>query len=93
MNIFDSLQNYGGKWNVVASRAFTPEEQVAVKSASVVASDYGKSVCFLMVSGGNTYIPLSNTSNLEVGDPVDIKSAKLLTLHKDGDKDINRVEA
>lgn len=93
MNIFDSLQNYGGKWNVVASRAFAPEEQAAVKSASVVVSDYGKSVCFLMVAGGNTYIPLSNTSNLEVGDPVDIKSAKLLTLHRDGNKDINRVEA
>ena len=92
MNIFAGLQVYGGSWNVVGSRSFSPEEVAAVKSAQVVASEYGNSVCFFMVSGGQTYIPLSNTSSLTVGDSVDISKAKLLTLHRDGSDDITRVE-
>lgn len=93
MSIFDSLQTYGGKWNVVNSRSFDAEEVAAVKSASVVASQFGKSVCFFMKSGTTHYIPLSNTSSKEVGDAVDISTAKLLTLHREGNDDINRVEA
>ena len=90
--IFSGLQVYGGSWNVVNSRAFDQEEIAAVKSASVVTSEYGKSVCFIMHSGGQTYIPLSNDSNLEVGDAVDISKAQILTLHRDGNDDINRIQ-
>lgn len=92
MNIFDSLRNYAGNWNVVNSRPFTEEEINAVKSAEVVASQYGNSVCFFMKAGGQTYIPLSNQSTLAIGDSVDMKSAKLLKLHRDGSDDIMRVE-
>ena len=76
-----------------ASRAFTAEEQAAVESATVVASQYGNSVCFMMVNGGQTFIPLSSTSTLGVGDKVDLSTAKLLTLEKSGEADIYRVEA
>lgn len=93
MNIFSSLRVYAGKWNLKNSRAFTAEEQGAVRSATVVASQYGNSVCFMMVSGGQTFIPLSQDSHLGVGDKVDLSSAKLLTLGKDGEADIYRVEA
>ena len=93
MNIFAGLQVYGGNWNVVASRNFDAEEIAAVKKAEVVASEYGNSVCFFMKSGGQTYIPLSNNSSLAIGDTVDLSSAKLLTLHRDGSADINRVDA
>ena len=93
MNIFAGLQVYGGSWNVTASRSFEAEEIAAVKSASVVSSEYGKSVCFLMKSGGQTYIPLSNQSSLNVGDEVDLSKAKVLTLHRDGSEDINRIDA
>ena len=93
VNIFSGLQVYGGNWNVVASRAFDSEEINAVKTASVVSSEFGKSVCFIMKSGGQTYIPLSNTSTLNVGDSVDLNTAKVLTLHRDGQEDINRIEA
>jgi len=93
MNIFQSLQVYGGSWNVTASRDFDAEEIAAVDRAEVVASEYGNSVCFFMKSGGQTYIPLSNTSNLSVGDKVDLTKAQLLTLHRDGSADINRVKA
>jgi hypothetical protein len=92
MNIFAGLNVYGGSWNVVNSRNFDAEEQALVSRAEVVASNYGNSVCFFMKSGGQTYIPLSNTSSLTVGDSVDISKAKLLTLHRDGSDDINRIE-
>jgi hypothetical protein len=93
MNIFDGLNVYGGKWNVVNSRSFAPEEAALVKNAEVVSSDYGKSVCFFMVGGGQTYIPLSNQSTLGVGDSVDLSKAKVLTLHRDGSDNITRIEA
>ena len=92
-NIFSSLRVYAGKWNLKSSRAFSPEEVAAVASAVVVASQYGNSVCFTMVGGGQTFIPLSQNSAKAVGDSIDLTSAKLLTLEKSGEVDIFRVEA
>ena len=93
MNIFAGLQVYGGSWNVVNSRGFEAEEIAAVNKAEVVSSEYGNSVCFFMKGGGQTYIPLSNQSNLGVGDSVDLSKAKILTLHRDGNDDITRIDA
>ena len=93
MNIFDGLQVYGGKWNVTSERNFDAEEIAAVKKAEVVASEYGNSVCFFMHGGGQTYIPLSNQSSLGIGDSVDLTKAKILTLHRDGNDDITRIDA
>ena len=92
-NIFSSLRVYAGKWNLKSSRAFSPEEVAAVSSAVVVASQYGNSVCFTMVGGGQTFIPLSQNSAKAVGDSIDLASAKLLTLGKTGESDIFRIEA
>ena len=93
MNIFSGLQVYGGSWNVVEdkTRGFNAEEVALIERAEVVPSEYGNSVCFFMKSGGQSYIPLSRDSTLGVGDSVDIKKAKLLTLHRDGSEDITRV--
>ena len=93
MNIFQNLRVYAGKWQVKASRAFSSEEVDAVERASVVDSQYGSSVCFFMKSGGQTFIPLSTNSSLALGDDVDLTKAKLLTLSREGDADIYRVEA
>lgn len=93
MNVFSSLRVYAGKWAVKASRAFSKEEIDAVDNASVVDSQYGMSVCFFMKGGGQTFIPLSNTSSLNVGDSVNLATAKLLTLGREGESDILRVEA
>ena len=93
MNIFSSLRVYAGKWVQTAARSFTADEIGAVASAHVVDSQYGTSVCFHMKSGGQTFIPLSTNSSLAVGDDVDLSSAKLLTLSREGDADIYRVEA
>lgn len=92
-SIFSSLKVYAGKWNLKSSRAFSPEEVAAVSSAIVVASQYGNSVCFTMVSGGVTFVPLSSNSAKAVGESIDLKTAKLLTLEKSGEPDIFRVEA
>ena len=92
-NIFSTLRVYAGKWNLKSSRAFSPEEVAAVSSAVVVASQYGNSVCFTMVGGGQTFIPLSQNSAKAVGDSIDLTSAKLLTLEKAGESDIFRIEA
>ncbi len=93
MNIFSSLRVYAGKWAVKATRAFSQEEIDAVDTASVVDSQYGMSVCFFMKGGGQSFIPLSNTSSLNVGDTVNLATAKLLTLGREGEADILRVEA
>jgi hypothetical protein len=92
MSIFSGLHVYGGSWSVKASRDFSAEEISAVKSAQVVSSEYGNSVCFFMKSGGQTYIPLSNQSTLSVGDTVDLTKAKILTLERDGSDDITRID-
>ena len=92
MNVFAGLDVYGGNWNVVDSRSFEQEEISQVTKAEVVSSDYGKSVCFFMTGGGQTYIPMSRDSTLSVGDSVDLSKAKILTLHRDGNDDITRIE-
>lgn len=91
MNIFSTLRTYAGKWSVKSSRVFTQEEIQAVESAIVVPSQYGNSVCFMMVGGGQTYIPLANDATVGVGESIDLTKAKLLTLEKGGESDINRV--
>lgn len=93
MNIFESIQMYAGKWSVVDSREFSEEEKSMVAHTEVVPSQYGLSVCFFMKNGRQGYIPLSNTSSLKVGDSVDLNAAKLLTLSRPGDANIQRVEA
>lgn len=92
MNIFSALRVYAGKWNVKESRSFTSDEIAAVQSATVVDSQYGQSVCFLMVSGGQTYIPLDQNSSKATGDTIDLSKAELLTLSKQGEADIYRVK-
>lgn len=91
MNIFSALRVYAGKWNVKESRSFTSDEIAAVQSATVVDSQYGQSVCFMMVGGGMSYIPLDQNSSKSTGDAVDLTKARLLTLSKQGEADIYRV--
>lgn len=93
MNIFNSLRQYAGKWSVKNTRDFTSEEINAVKEAVVVPSSFGLSVCFFLKAGGQSYIPLSSTSSKGSGEIIDMNSAKLVTLCKEGESDIFRVEA
>ena len=78
-------------WRVKETRPFSPNEIAAVARAEVVPSQYGNSVCFFMNGGGQTYIPLLNYSSLTIGDSVDLKTAKIVTLCREGKDDIYRV--
>lgn len=91
MNIFNALRVYAGKWSEKDSRQFAPEEIQAVDRAEVVESQYGLSVCFFMVEGGQTYIPLDQNSSLGIGAQVDLTKAQLVTLQRPGEDDIYRV--
>lgn len=91
MNLFSSIKAYGGKWAEKASRKFSAEEIALVTKAQVVESQYGNSACFFMANGTTTYVPMSNDAKSEVGDIIDLKEAEIVTLEKDGEKDIQRI--
>lgn len=83
-NIFEGRKVYADGYHEVESRVFNEQEIAAVVSATVVPSKYGTSCCFLMVGGGKSYIPMSRDSKLCVGDKVDLTTAKIIHLHRDG---------
>ena len=93
-NVFGgSLQVYGENWQKVNERAFNADEIASVRSNSVVNSQYGKSVCFFLKGGGQSYIPVSKQgADPALGSSIDLTTAKLVTLHREGDGDILRVE-
>lgn len=93
MNIFNALRIYAGKWSEKEVRNFTQDEVAAVEQARVVESQYGFSVCFMMKSGGMTYVPLDQNSSLGIDAVVDLTKAQLVTLQRPGEDDIYRVRA
>lgn len=80
-------------WKVVNSRSFNQSEIAAIRSNTVVPSQYGISVCFFLKGGGQSYIPVSQMGKQpELGSSIDMSTAKLVTLHREGDSNIVRVE-
>ena len=93
MGILNSLRLYRGKWEESGRSAFSAEDINEVASATVVASDFGHSVCFMLKSGGMKFMPVSNTSKpTQVGDKVNLETATVVTLSREGDADIQRIE-
>ena len=91
MNLFSNLKVYGGKWSEKSSRKLSQEELALVDKAQVVESEYGSSCCFFMKNGTTMYVPMSQDAKSEVGDMVDLSSAEIVTLEKQGEKDIQRI--
>lgn len=91
MYIFSALRVYAGKWSEKETRNFSSEEVAAVEKAEVVESQYGFSVCFFMVGGGQSYIPLDQNSSAAIGEQIDLTKASLVTLSRPGEDDIYRV--
>lgn len=93
MNIFSGLK-YWTPWSVVDKRNLTQEEKESVKSAEIVESDFGMSVCFTLINGETSEVPLSTNSNSKahIGDIVDVNSISIITLHNDYDEEIHRIE-
>ena len=90
MNIFDSIKKYANPWQLVEEVSFNEEELASISSAHVVSGDYGNSVCFLMVGGGQCYIPLDSVTTVGVGESVDPKKCIIRKLERDGEV-INRI--
>lgn len=91
MNLFSNLKVYGGKWSEKSSRHFTQEELALVEKAKVVESEYGLSCCFFMKNGTTMYVPMSQDAKSGIDDMVDLSSAEIVTLEKQGEKDIQRI--
>ena len=64
---------------------------VLVEHTLRVESEYGSSCCFFMKNGTTMYVPMSQDAKSEVGDMVDLSSAEIVTLEKQGEKDIQRI--
>lgn len=94
MGILDSLRLYRGKWEESGRSNFSASDIEETASAKVVASDFGHSVCFVLKNGGMKFMPISNTSkaSVAVGDTVDLSKAEVITLSREGDADIQRIE-
>lgn len=91
--IFDSLRKYAGNWNVTARKNFTESEINAVSRTEVVPSEYGLSVCFFFKTGGQSYLPISRDSiDVEIGQSVDLTKCEVLTLSREGDADVMKIE-
>lgn len=81
-----------GDWYIVDRRPFNEEEKQMVRSLIVLPSTYGNSVEFILINGKTKYIPLSQDSTIGVGDSFDVGKAQILTLRKQGRRDIWRIE-
>lgn len=91
-NIFDTLVRYNLSWSEKSRRSLNDAELKAISKAVVSESEYGKSLCFTMVSGGVTYMPLAKTCELPVGKEVPTSDVELVTLQRIGDADIVRAD-
>lgn len=92
MSIF-SNRVYRGKWVETDRHEITNEDLEDYKSVSLVPSEYGMSICLCLKSGGYEYTPLSNKSRAVSDISLDdLKGATLVTLSRDGDEDIKRIE-
>ena len=85
-------KSYAGKWNATKQVSLTKEELSEVKKVFIVSSDYGLSACFLFKGGSQRYVPVSNESELIEGDEVNLATIKIITLEKDGESPIYRLD-
>lgn len=92
MSFLDGIRVYAGSWNLNSQKSISAEELAEIESATVTPSKFGLSMCFLLVKGGRKYVPLSRDSSLAEGDLVKKESIQILTLSKDGEEDIIRVD-
>ena len=90
-SFFAGKKSYGEGWSVKSEVAFPKEDAALVKSAEVVQSEYGLSVCFHMHKGNCYFTPVSNTVTTAVGEVVDLAKARVITLQREGSADIERI--
>lgn len=84
-------KSYAGNWQVKSVEAIPEIDKQAIESAHIVNSQYGLSVCFMMKAGNRYYKALDTLSNAKEGDVVNLETAKLVTLSRQGDADIQKI--
>ena len=93
MFTISKLDHYRGKWNLTESAKLTDADKASIRMAKVVNSDYGKSVCLFLSTGGYSYLPVStNGRQPSVGEVINLDDITVETLSRDGDKDIYRAK-
>ena len=94
MGVLDYLSKaYGvARWKKTNEKSLSKEDLADVKKVFVVSSDYGLSACFMFEGGSQRYVPVSNESSLSEGDSVKLNSIKILTLEREGDEPIYRLD-
>ena len=91
-SFLESLRTYAGQWSVKSSAKLSADEAAQIRSITVQASDFGLSACLLMYGGGRKYVPVSRDSALAEGDVVNKNSVQVITLEKEGEADIIRLD-
>ena len=93
MSKFSELKSYAvGQWEVIKEEKLSTKEITSILEGTVVESKYGLSAKLLLAAGGCKYIPLSRDSSLAEGDDIEPKSVVLITLSKEGENDIVRLD-
>lgn len=85
MGLFDVIKIYKSEWQEVSKRKFDAKECEAISEAVVVASKYGKSVCFTIVGKGKGFVPLEPVAKVEIGDKLNPAELELVNLKYVGD--------
>ena len=99
MRLDQIAKEYGGRWAETNREPLEGLEDV--KKIVVEERDFQQddgswktvvSMNFMLVGGKSRYKQISNTSTLCVGDVVDPKSVEVITLSREGDDDIYRLD-
>lgn len=92
MSIFDGRKSYGS-WAVKDSKPLSKGDLEATKTVVVRDGEFGLSACF-STTGGVYYIPLSNNAAEKCtdGEVLDKNEIIVLTLMKEGNADITRID-
>lgn len=92
MGFLSSLRTYAQTWAETARAKFDKSDITEVEKAEVVTSEFGLSACFFMKSGGRKYMPLSRDVEANEGDTINLENAEVITLSREGDADIYRLD-
>ena len=92
MSIFSS-RIYFGKYSETDRHVVKKEDLDGYESAELKPSEFGMSVCLVLKSGGKEFIPVGKNSKPVTDVSLDkMVGATVITLSRDGDKDIKRIE-
>ena len=91
-NIFANVPKYAGKWEVAKVEKLDAEDLAELEAtALIVKSTWGKSIEFTTkIQHYKMFIPAEPEVTLPIGSRIAITDIEILTLRKDGEKDIQR---